>query len=179
MFEQSQIVDGIWRRNGRVFHDMRGKFYAINQATEDMPSPLFKEVSASVSKRGVRRGMHCQTKQWQLVTVLHGAINDILIDIRPNSETFGEVLKFKISDENLIQLLIAPGIAHGFECLSPDAVVHYMTTETYNKNMELAVNPNSHILTRHWELDEPIMSPRDLNSKSFEDYSSSELSAYL
>jgi dTDP-4-dehydrorhamnose 3,5-epimerase len=75
----------------------------------------------------VLRGLHFQVKhpQARIVTVIHGRIFDVAVDLRPDSKSFGHLYGVELSDQGPRQLYMAPGFAHGFCMLSESADLHY------------------------------------------------------
>jgi len=77
----------------------------------------FVQENQSISKKGVLRGLHFQKSeaaQAKLVSVVKGEVLDVVVDIRPNSSSYGEHYKTKLSDENKKSLFIPKGMAHFF-----------------------------------------------------------------
>lgn len=162
----------------KSFKDNRGIFY------ESYKQSMFKEKFSlnetfvqdnhSVSCKNTIRGMHYQWDKpmGKLVRVAIGSILDVLVDIRINSDTFGKVFYYEINDENLSQVYIPPGFAHGFICKSDTAIVMYKCTEEYNKEGESGINPFDKQLNINWGIDykEAIVSEKDLNSKTLKQY---------
>jgi dTDP-4-dehydrorhamnose 3,5-epimerase len=160
------------------FEDRRGLFY------ESFKTSVFKDVygieevfvqdNHSVSCKNTIRGMHYQWDKpmGKLVRVATGAITDVIVDIRRDSDSFGDVYRYELDDENLHQLYVPPGYAHGFICRSETAVVMYKCTSEYNKNGESGINPFDPFLNIDWGIDynEAVVSQKDLDSKNLVDY---------
>ena len=93
----------------------------------------FLQDNHSKSSKGVLRGLHYQTPQWQgkLVRTVQGEIYDVAVDIRYGSPTFGEWVGFFLNDENKQQLYVPEGFAHGFVVTSDTAEVVYKCTSLY------------------------------------------------
>lgn len=160
------------------FNDRRGIFY------ESYKESLFQERygikerfvqdNHSVSCKNTIRGMHYQwdSPMGKLVRVAIGEITDIIVDIRKNSPTFGSVMTYDLNEENLYQLYIPPGFAHGFICRSEMAVVMYKCTSEYNKSGESGINPFDPLLNIDWgiEYKQAIVSQKDLDSQNLVEY---------
>ena len=85
------------------------------------------------------RGLHYQTgehAQAKLVRVITGSVLDVAVDIRPDSETFGQYVAVELTAENQKQLFIPRGFAHGFVVLSETATFFYKCDNFYNKESE-------------------------------------------
>ncbi len=80
--------------------------------------------------------MHFQPGQWKLVRCVRGAILDVIVDIRPDSNTFGQWESFELNDETHRQLLVPDGFAHGFRVLSDLADVTYKVSTYYDPSRE-------------------------------------------
>jgi dTDP-4-dehydrorhamnose 3,5-epimerase len=96
----------------------------------------FVQDNHSRSRRGVVRGMHFQPGMAKLVRCGRGAILDVLVDLRPGSDTFGEWEAFELSEENHYALYCPDGFAHGFCVLSEIADVLYKTSTYWNPELE-------------------------------------------
>lgn len=130
------------------------------------------ETFETYSKKGVIRGLHFQTKnpQAKIVRVIKGEIRDVVVDLRVDSETFGEHIVVKLSDENRNILWVPPGFAHGFEVLSEDALVSYTCVGKYLKEYDTGIVWNDSALGIHWETEAPIVSVKDMQLPTFEEY---------
>jgi dTDP-4-dehydrorhamnose 3,5-epimerase len=83
---------------------------------------------------GTLRGMHFQAsphEEAKLVRCVRGAIYDVALDLRPQSETFRAWAGVELSEENRRALHVPPGCAHGFLTLTDDAEVLYMMDAPY------------------------------------------------
>lgn len=126
-----------------IFEDERGYFFE-SYNHRDFCEAIGREVNfvqdnQSFSKKGVLRGLHFQKgehAQAKLVSVLQGKIQDVVVDLRKDSPTFGQHLSIELSDENKKQVFIPRGFAHGFLTLSETANVFYKCDNYYNKEAE-------------------------------------------
>jgi len=85
-------------------------------------------------KKGTLRGMHYQTAphgETKLVRCTRGAIFDVIIDIRPNSQCFKKWISVELSAENRKMLYVPKGFAHGFQTLTDDTEVFYQMSDFY------------------------------------------------
>ena len=116
-----------------VFGDDRGIFKEIFQINEYANAGInykFVQDNYSRSNKGVLRGLHFQKNkpQGKLVSCLFGSVYDVVVDVNPNSDTFGKYIGIELSSENHYQLWIPPGYAHGFYVLSDKADFYYKCT---------------------------------------------------
>jgi dTDP-4-dehydrorhamnose 3,5-epimerase len=97
----------------------------------------FVQGNQSRSRRGIVRGLHFQPGMTKLVRCAHGAILDVVVDIRPGSATFGEWEGHELSDDNAHQLYVPDGFGHGFCVLSEVADVVYWCSDYYYPESEV------------------------------------------
>ena len=155
-----------------VFADARGFFYeSYNHQTFLKETGLdlnFVQDNHSRSQKNVLRGLHYQIgkPQGKLVRALVGEIQDVAVDLRKSSPTFGKSVSYILSAENYQQLWIPAGFAHGFLVLSDIAEVAYKTTDYYAPSEERCLLWDDPDVAIAWQLDEsPILSPKDAIGK--------------
>lgn len=170
-------LEGVIEMYPRIFNDERGYFF------ESFNSPLFRENgiledfiqdNQSFSKKGVVRGLHFQNEpfaQGKLVRALKGAVLDVVVDIRPNSPTFGQWESFLLTEENRKMVYLPPGFAHGFSTLE-DAIFSYKCTNVYHKESEGGIIYNDSDLAIDWKVDNPIVSEKDTELPTFANFAS-------
>ena len=161
-FEPVPYFSGVWTRSIPIVQDNRGFFYE-ELRVDDLPphTPEFVQDSMSYSRHNVLRGMHLQIDQWQLVTLLEGEIVDVLLNIEANSENYAESISFRLTWDEMNQLLIAPGIAHGFAVVSDFARIHYKSSVYYGSTQQFGVHWNSEEISHFWPEKDWLISPRD------------------
>jgi dTDP-4-dehydrorhamnose 3,5-epimerase len=150
----------------RVFRDERGFFLETYHAERYRDAGLgmmFVQDNHSKSVRGTLRGLHWQAErpQGKLVRVLAGEIFDVAVDIRPDSQTFGQWVGVTLSSENFRQVWIPPGFAHGFCVTSEIAEVEYKCTDFYDPPSERGLIWNDPEVGIEWPIATPILSARD------------------
>lgn len=153
-----------------VHGDHRGFFmesYNQEKMKEQGFNIVFTQDNHSLSQEaGVIRGLHYQLNpksQTKLVRVTSGAIYDVVVDIRKNSETFGQWIGIILSAYNKRQLLIPKGFAHGFCTLIPNTEVQYKVDEYYSPDHDRGILWNDPSLNIDWPVSNPILSDKDLN----------------
>jgi dTDP-4-dehydrorhamnose 3,5-epimerase len=127
-----------------VHPDARGFFHETYRKDDWAGAGVdveFVQDNHSRSTRGVVRGMHFQVGagQAKLVRCARGAIVDVIVDIRRGSPTFGEWEAFQLDDENLHQLFVPVGFAHGFCVVSETADVVYKCSSYYDGELERGI----------------------------------------
>lgn len=173
-FEQSPL-NGVVVIRPKIFRDDRGYFYEAyskERYAAVCGDAEFVQDNVSESKKNTVRGLHYQVgdfAQGKLCKVLSGKVIDVAVDIRFGSPTFGKYFSVELSDENSAQLWIPPGFAHGFSVLSERAVFHYKCTNYYSKDHERAIRFNDPQLNIQWNVQEPLVSPKDLIAPLFPD----------
>ncbi|MDA0782548.1 MAG: dTDP-4-dehydrorhamnose 3,5-epimerase [Rickettsiales bacterium] len=159
-----------------VHGDERGFFverFHFEKFSELGLPTIFPQDNHSRSAPNVLRGVHYQhtPAQGKLVGVIRGRIWDVAVDIRPESETFGQYFGIELDDINGKLLWIPAGFAHGFCVLSDDvADVYYKVTSAYNPQGESGIAWNDPELSIDWPLKNPIISTRDTKQQSFKQY---------
>jgi dTDP-4-dehydrorhamnose 3,5-epimerase len=153
-----------------VFQDARGYFFeSYNQRmwAEAGVDAHFVQDNQARSTAGVLRGLHYQVgdaAQAKLVRVVEGEVLDVVVDIRPDSPTYGQWYSTRLSAENKRQLFVPRGFAHGYLVLSETAEFFYKCDNFYNKAAEGGIRYNDPALRIDWEFDleQVLVSEKDL-----------------
>ena len=124
-----------------VHGDSRGYFmetYSQRDMEENGIDIVFVQDNQSMSTKGVLRGLHFQKQfpQTKLVRVIKGSVFDVAVDLRADSETYGQWYGIELTEENKKQFLIPRGFAHGFLVLSDTAEFCYKCDDFYHPNDE-------------------------------------------
>lgn len=155
-----------------VYEDERGFFLETWQDKKYKSLGIeedFVQDNWSRSEKGVLRGLHYQKKnpQGKLVSVRQGCVYDIAVDIRKDSEMFGQWFGLEISEENHLQMYIPPGFAHGFSVLSEVADFNYKCTNYYHPEDEAGIIWDDPYLNIDWKIESPKISAKDMKLPSF------------
>ncbi len=161
----------------KVFEDDRGYFFesfSKREFQEITGQPIeFVQDNESLSQKGVLRGLHFQTgehAQGKLVRAIYGAIQDVAVDCRPNSSTFGQSYSIVLSADQKNQLWIPRGFAHGFYVLSEMAIVQYKCDNYYRQSAESGIRYDDTFLDIDWQLKGmPLLSEKDASLGSFKE----------
>ena len=155
-------IDGLYLIKTKIYGDKRGFL------KETFRNNLINKINfpfdvMSYSKKNVLRGLHLQTKnpQGKIITVTHGKIFDVAVDLRPNSKTFGKYVSLIISDKSDFSFYIPEGFAHGFVCLSKECTINYKCSDYRNQKYERTVSWNDKDLKIKWPIKNPILSKKD------------------
>jgi dTDP-4-dehydrorhamnose 3,5-epimerase len=161
-------MQGLLVLEPHVFRDARGCFLESYSDREfsrvvGAPAPQFLQDNHSQSVLGTIRGLHYQLGQPQgkLVRVVRGAIFDVAVDLRRSSPTFGHWVAQELSEENMLQMWIPAGFAHGFQALTARADVLYKATDLYAPQHERVLAWNDPALAISWPLPDPLVSAKD------------------
>lgn len=171
-------IKGLLIIKPKVFADTRGYFFESYNEDVFKQNGIhvhFVQDNQSLSNAGVLRGLHFQAPphdQGKLVRVINGAVLDIAVDIRKNSATYGQHVAIELNEENKTMFYIPSGFAHGFLTLRDNTIFSYKCTNVYNKASEGCVLWNDTDLNINWNIQNPILSDKDLIGTPFKDFSS-------
>ena len=155
----------------KSFKDSRGLFRE-NYKKKFFSNKNFIFGCVSKSKKNVIRGLHLQIKfsQVKYVSVLKGAIMDVVLDLRKGSNTFGKHFKVILSDKNSKSIFIPSGFAHGFLGLEKENIIYYTCTNYRSKKHEVGLSWNDKDLKIKWPIKNPIISNKDRNNLKFKEF---------
>lgn len=163
-------IKGLLIIEPRVFNDDRGYFFeSYNANTFKEATGLdidFVQDNQARSTQNVLRGLHYQNAphaQTKLIRAIEGAIWDVVVDLRKDSETYGRWYGLELSAENKRQFLIPKGFAHGYSVLTETAEVFYKCDDFYSQKDEGGLYYNDPELQIDWkiDLDAAIVSEKD------------------
>ena len=170
-------VSGAWVISPPLHNDERGTFleaYRAGALEETVGHRLdVAQVNMSVSRRGSVRGIHfadVPPSQAKYVTCMHGAVLDVVVDIRVGSPTFGRWDSTLLDDAERKSVYIAEGLGHAFIALTDDATVSYLCSAPYAPDGEHGINPLDPALGIAWPTDiEPLLSAKDAASPTLDE----------
>lgn len=174
-FEPCGNIQGLYTIQPKVFGDARGYFMEtynyedFKQAGLDM---VFVQDNQSSSTKGVLRGLHYQRNhtQGKLVRVTRGEVFDVAVDIRKNSETYGQWFGVTLSAEKKNMFYVPEGFAHGFYVLSDTAEFAYKCTDFYDPSSEAGILWNDTTVGVAWPIpkgESPLLSEKDTKHPAF------------
>jgi dTDP-4-dehydrorhamnose 3,5-epimerase len=180
-------ISGAYVLDSAVWGDERGFFREwFKRPDLDALGISFaiEQANLSMSRRGVLRGLHYSIApegQAKLVTCAFGELDDVIVDVRLGSPTFGRVEIVRLAANEERSVLLPAGAAHGFCVRSEHAALSYLLSSPFNPKMELEINPFDETLDVPWDLKQPaIMSDKDAAAPSFNDrIASGELPKYV
>ncbi len=172
MLVEPVFIEGIFLISPTVYEDRRGFFYEFfNQEKFQQATGLsvnFIQDNLAKSDKGALRGLHFQKGEYaqaKLVSVLKGAVLDVVVDVRKGSKTFGQYFSVVLNDQNHKQLFIPRGLAHAYLCLEDDTLFFYKVDNKYHKESESGIRYNDPDLEIDWQYDlsQIILSEKDRN----------------
>jgi dTDP-4-dehydrorhamnose 3,5-epimerase len=168
-------IEGAYEITPVQHGDPRGLFlewYRFDRLAEVLGRPFsLAQANQSVSARGVVRGIHyadVPPGQAKYVTCVRGAVEDVVVDLRVGSPTFGRWETVLLDDTDRRAVYLAEGLGHGFCALTDDATLTYLCSTVYNPAAERAVHPLDPDLGIRWPAETPVLSARDGAAPSLE-----------
>jgi dTDP-4-dehydrorhamnose 3,5-epimerase len=159
-----------------AFADDRGSFIKTFQDSFFKQAGItfeLRESYFSVSHKDVIRGMHFQLPPHhhdKIVFCPHGAIQDVLVDLRRQSPTYGQHFAAELSAANHKAFYIPAGFAHGFKTLEDHTITYYLVSSEHSKEQDAGIMYNS--FGMDWNLANPVISARDLAFPALTDFDS-------
>ena len=164
-----------WLIDVELHRDHRGEFARVMCVDEMRQQGIdFRPVQSNISfnyHEHTLRGMHFQRAphaEAKLVRVTHGAIYDVVVDLRPDSPTYTQWYGVELTAENRRTLYIPEGFAHGFQTLADNTEVFYQMSEFYHPESADGVRWNDLAFGIEWPAaDARIMSDADRTRPDF------------
>lgn len=179
LFEETKLK-GAYKIKPFYVTDERGgliKDYNLDTFKENGVSHNLKEVFYTISKRGVIRATHFQLgkQQAKLVRCISGHVYDVIVDLRPGSQTFGQWEGFDLTGENTWEIYVPEYFGHGYLVLE-DSVVSYKCGETFYSQGDSGIMYNDPDINIQWPFEliggkeKLIISEKDQSLMSFQEY---------
>ena len=145
------------------------RYFCSNEFKEiGLTKPIMQINHSFTKQKGSVRGMHFQTPPYsetKIVRCLSGAIYDVVVDIRAGSPTFLQHFGIILSKRNNKYLYVPEGFAHGFQTLTNNVEILYLTTTAFEKKADSGLNPLDPLLSIQWKLDITNISEKDRNAQ--------------
>ena len=153
-----------------IYKDNRGYFKEIEK--NKLLKKKFVFDCFSFSKKNTLRGLHLQLNKSQakIISVVHGKILDVVVDLRKKSKTFGKYFAIEISQNSDFSLFIPENFAHGFLCLSRNCGVYYKCSNYRDEKSETTIRWDDKFLNIKWPIKKPILSKKDKAGLSFDQF---------
>ena len=168
--------DGVWELTPPTFRDNRGEFTEafVHHKLLAATGSLFNvaQVNLSTSTKGTIRGIHFSKLppgQAKYVQCTSGQIIDFIIDVRPDSATFGQWDSVILDSATHNAVHIPSGFGHAFQALSDSATVVYLCDTPYAPEHELGINPLDETIALAFAVSDYVLSDKDRNAPSLID----------
>jgi len=153
-------IDEVWLAESPIWSDDRG-FFREWFKSEDIRHATGKDfgieqANISLSSRGTLRGIHYSIAprgQAKWITCVAGAIKDVIVDIRPESQTFGQWIEVELSGNSGKAVFISEGLGHGFVALQDNTAVAYLVSTPFSPTDEFGINPLDEKVGINWGMD--------------------------
>ena len=159
---QINEIDGVKIIETIAATDSRGtfsKFYPNKEFVSSLGS-----VAISLNPiPGTIRGLHFQIEPFaeeKIVTCIQGSILDVIVDLRPGSTTQGKWASIELNSIHPSQLYLPKGVAHGFQSIEPDSIIHYCLSTAFSPESSFSINPLSD-LDIDWPIKKFLISDKD------------------
>jgi dTDP-4-dehydrorhamnose 3,5-epimerase len=172
-FRKTGLPD-VWSIEPVLHRDGRGFFartFCVQEYAAHRLETHFVQHSISYSRvRGTVRGLHFQRQphaETKVVNCIRGVIWDVVLDLRPDSQTYCRWESFILSAENRRQVYIPQGCAHGFQSLSDHVEVGYLIATFYEPDAAAGIRYNDHTFNIDWPLTPTMISDKDQSWPDF------------
>jgi dTDP-4-dehydrorhamnose 3,5-epimerase len=153
-------IDGAWVAESPVWSDDRGSFREWFKC-EDVKAATgrdfgIEQANISLSAAGTLRGIHYSIAprgQAKWITCVSGSIQDVIVDIRPDSKTFGQWIGIELKGDSGKAVLISEGLGHGFLALDDNTAVAYLVSTPFSPTDEFEINPLDEKIGIKWGID--------------------------
>lgn len=158
-------LQGVEILTARLSHDARGSSFGLDVPSFfDMANHQISSLTSFNSKKGTIRGLHFQTSpspQSKIIWCLAGGIFDVLVDVRPQSTTFGCWMAVEIQRMSELAIAIPPFVAHGYQTLADSTLVAYLLSGSRSIADERTLFWRDADLDIPWPLPVSQVSPSD------------------
>ncbi|MFG1275644.1 dTDP-4-dehydrorhamnose 3,5-epimerase [Xanthobacter flavus] len=168
-------LDGVYLVGLQPRQDDRGFFSRVFCSAEFGNQGLqttFAQFNTSYTKhRHTLRGMHYQlapSAEVKVIKCIAGALFDVVLDLRPESETFGRWFGAELSAANRLMIYVPKGCAHGFMSLTDDVEMLYFVSDPYNGSRERSVRWNDPAFGIEWPAEPAQISEKDAAARDFD-----------
>ena len=169
-------LEGAYIISPEIIEDKRGFFTNVwnhNQfQTNNLNTNLTECNVAFNIRKGTVRGLHYQTSPFsgaKLIRCTSGKIFDVVLDLRPNSNTFKKWYSVELSAENHLSNYVPEGCAHGYQTLEDHSEVFYLMSQVYDLKYEQGILYSDPAFDISLPLKISLISKKDLSWKLFSD----------
>jgi dTDP-4-dehydrorhamnose 3,5-epimerase len=152
----SDLIDGVTIEPFPLWPDDRGYFLEVARLTKGLVAgfpPESTQVSAAFNYPGIIKAFHFHRFQTDFWVPAAGLFQVVLVDLRRDSATFGVKNTLYVGNLRPWQIIIPPGVAHGYKVIGEHpSVLVYVTNRTYDPKDEGRIAHNDSAIAYDWEL---------------------------
>jgi len=148
--------------------DSRGffaRYFCQTEFRNDGLVDTFAQINTSLTAhKGTLRGMHYQlppASEVKVVRCIRGSLYDVILDLRPDSPTFGRSFGAELNEENRLMMYVPKGFAHGFVTLTDDTEALYLVSDPYSPELERGIRFNDPKFNIEWPIVPSEVSDKD------------------
>jgi dTDP-4-dehydrorhamnose 3,5-epimerase len=163
-------IQGVWLAESPLWNDERG-FFREWFKSEDIKNATgrdfgIEQANISLSSAGTLRGIHYSVAprgQAKCITCVAGSIKDVIVDIRPDSESFGKWIEVELKGDSGKVLIVSESLGHGFLAQEDNTIIAYLVSTPFSPIDEFGINPLDEKIGIDWglELSELKISEKD------------------
>jgi dTDP-4-dehydrorhamnose 3,5-epimerase len=175
MVFHEMALPGAYLINLDPHEDHRGffaRFFCADEFARRGLNPRVAQINNSFSRvAGTLRGLHYQLPpraETKVVRCIAGALFDVIVDLRPQSPTFGQSSVAQLSADNRTMLYVPEGVAHGFLTMRDDTEALYLVSEPYAPEAERGIRWNDPRFGISWPARPTVISDKDNQLPDFD-----------
>ena len=167
-------LNGVYIIEPEVFGDERGWFMETYSKikTPQIDCEFIQDNHSYSKEKGILRGIHFQNGEYaqaKLVRCIRGAVLDVAVDLRKDSDTYKQWISVELSADNKKQLFIPRGFGHGFVTLTNDVEFVYKTDNYYCAESDRSIRFDDPEIGVEWGIQNPILSEKDKKAPYLKD----------
>lgn len=155
--------------------DERGFFARVfcedEFAARGLETRFVQANNSLTAKKGTLRGMHYQlppASEVKVVRCIRGGFHDLIVDLRPDSASFGKWFGADLTAENRMMMYVPRGFAHGFVTLTDDAEAYYLVSAPYSPQQERGLRFDDPWFSAEWPVRPTEVSAKDGSWPAFD-----------
>jgi dTDP-4-dehydrorhamnose 3,5-epimerase len=164
-------IDGVALLRFPKYEDERGTFKRLMESNLGSKDGHILQTSLAKNlKAGTIRGLHYQafpSIEWKYLNCIQGKIFDVMVDIRPRSETYGDFAAIFLTEEDNLTLVLPPGIAHGYQTLVDNCIVIYHMNDEFQANLSMRLAYDDPTVGIKWPLAISSISKQDKDAMNW------------
>ena len=175
IFRRTQL-SGAWLIEPEPHKDERGFFARTwcrdEYARRGLDAEIAQESVSYSAQCGTLRGLHFQRaphQETKIVRCTHGAICDVIVDLRRSSNTYLKWQAFELTCDKPVSLYVPKGFAHGFQTLTDNAQASYQISVPYAPDAGAGFRHDDPAFAIEWPLPVSMISRRDAQWPAFRD----------